>query len=443
MKNELQRHKTSDKIKWIFTVIGFVLVFALIAGICLQLFATDDKYKPSEWFKSTEKAAPETDDGETTAVLHRHKVMSASVSNDEDENAGIELHSSNLCPNCGSVTEAGVFNEGNCSRNSYYYYRCTNEDCGSGLSVEVPNSKNPNKHTGFSYTRDITAATCVAEGSALYTCRGCGATETRSVPATGVHNYSWVITTKPVGDGSGVESYICNGCSNVTQTRTIFALPADPEKEGYHFVGWYTDEALTNAYNSDYIYSDTNLYAKFEINRCTVTFNSDGGTELDSVTVDWNTVITPFVPEKTGYNFIGWAKSDGTKYEGEAIKGDMTLLALWQIKTFTVTFYVNDTLYTTVTVEYGSVLSKVADDVAVYANNIISFANVNGETPAVPANEMLVEGDIVVMAREPSTEEKIANTIKNNKWQIIGGVAGGLVLIVIIVAVCGSKKRKV
>lgn len=51
--NELKRHKKSDKIKWIFTGIAFVLAFVMIAGICMQLFG-NDKIKPSNWFKKTE-----------------------------------------------------------------------------------------------------------------------------------------------------------------------------------------------------------------------------------------------------------------------------------------------------------------------------------------------------------------------------------------------------
>ena len=52
MKNEFQKHKASDKVKWI---IAFTLIFVLLVsmvGVILQAFT---KYKPSEWFEKTEQ----------------------------------------------------------------------------------------------------------------------------------------------------------------------------------------------------------------------------------------------------------------------------------------------------------------------------------------------------------------------------------------------------
>ena len=64
--NELKRHKKSDKIKWIITGVFIVLLSVMVAGLCMQLFAKDDKYKPSEWFKKpeTEQTQPKPDTDE-------------------------------------------------------------------------------------------------------------------------------------------------------------------------------------------------------------------------------------------------------------------------------------------------------------------------------------------------------------------------------------------
>ena len=66
MKNELQRHKNSDKIKWALTCAGFALVLVMIAGLCLQIFGKG-KTKPSEWFNKSETEQTDTlpDDGNT------------------------------------------------------------------------------------------------------------------------------------------------------------------------------------------------------------------------------------------------------------------------------------------------------------------------------------------------------------------------------------------
>lgn len=51
--NDFYRHKRSDKIKWVFTGIAFVLVFVMLAGVIMQIFGKG-KVKPSEWFKKSE-----------------------------------------------------------------------------------------------------------------------------------------------------------------------------------------------------------------------------------------------------------------------------------------------------------------------------------------------------------------------------------------------------
>ena len=61
--SELNRHKKSDKVKWVITGISFVLVFALLIGLFLQIFGKG-KMKPSEWFNNqTEEVQPEGEGG--------------------------------------------------------------------------------------------------------------------------------------------------------------------------------------------------------------------------------------------------------------------------------------------------------------------------------------------------------------------------------------------
>ena len=69
--NELRRHKKSDKIKWIITSIAFVLVFAFLVGLCMQLFAKDEKLKPENWFKKPEQTRPEDVDKTEKALNKR------------------------------------------------------------------------------------------------------------------------------------------------------------------------------------------------------------------------------------------------------------------------------------------------------------------------------------------------------------------------------------
>lgn len=81
MKNELRRHKKSDRIKWGLTAAAFVLVAVLLVGLCLQVFG-HGKAQPSEWFKkqdNTEQTTPETDDAKIESPITSRVRMAANT----------------------------------------------------------------------------------------------------------------------------------------------------------------------------------------------------------------------------------------------------------------------------------------------------------------------------------------------------------------------------
>ncbi|MGI6728740.1 MAG: InlB B-repeat-containing protein [Bacilli bacterium] len=52
---------------------------------------------------------------------------------------------------------------------------------------------------------------------------------------------------------------------------------------------------------------DVTLYAKWEINQYTISFESDGGVEVASITQEYGTnVVPPQNPERVGFTFAGW-----------------------------------------------------------------------------------------------------------------------------------------
>jgi len=67
-----------------------------------------------------------------------------------------------------------------------------------------------------------------------------------------------------------------------------------------------------------------------EVKMHTVTFNSDGGSEVEAVSVvDGNTVSEPKAPTRSGYKFVGWYNGN-TKFDFTAgITSDITLTAKW------------------------------------------------------------------------------------------------------------------
>ena len=70
---------------------------------------------------------------------------------------------------------------------------------------------------------------------------------------------------------------------------------------------------------------------KEEINYYTVTFDSNGGTNIDSVVIKENDVIIePSSPEKEGYTFEYW-ELDGKQYDfNTKVTSEITLIAKWQ-----------------------------------------------------------------------------------------------------------------
>lgn len=109
--------------------------------------------------------------------------------------------------------------------------------------------------------------------------------------------------------------------------------PADPEKEGFTFLGWFADD-LEFDFDTP-ITGNVTLTAHWEaivvLEDFTVTFNADNGSALVTVTVtEGDKVEEPADPEKEGYTFLGWYLN-GTKFDFDtAITADIELIAQWE-----------------------------------------------------------------------------------------------------------------
>ena len=84
--------------------------------------------------------------------------------------------------------------------------------------------------------------------------------------------------------------------------------PDDPTREGHFFLGWYQDPACTQRWDfDDWVTGDMTLYAGWRILYYTIYFDTAGGSDIGHITQDYGTAITaPAAPTKTGYTFIGW-----------------------------------------------------------------------------------------------------------------------------------------
>lgn len=231
----------------------------------------------------------------------------------------------------------------------------------------------------------------------------------------------------------------------ITYAQITQPLPPAPQKEGYTFTGWYYGTEAEHGdnctkYIGETVTSDINLHAHFNINRYTVTFISDGAEEIQAQVVDWNTVLTPPTPEKTGYNFKGWFLSDGTEYNGQAIKQDTTLTARWEIKTFTVTFYVDGAVYATKTVEYGTTFAELAEAQLFLRMSAVSVVTEDGEQSFEDMANTPIASDYSVISRKLTLNESALKVLQKYPWIIFAG-GGVLAVIVGIISVVIYSKQ--
>ncbi len=136
--------------------------------------------------------------------------------------------------------------------------------------------------------------------------------------------------------------------------NTEVKAPADPTKTGYSFKGW--EPVVPTTIPAE----NLTVTAQWQINQYTITFNTDGGSEIAPITQDYNTTVNaPADPTKTGYTFTGWDKEIPTTIPAE----DVTITAQWQINQYTLTFNTNGgSEIAPVTQDYGTAVT-VADPV--------------------------------------------------------------------------------
>jgi uncharacterized repeat protein (TIGR02543 family) len=120
--------------------------------------------------------------------------------------------------------------------------------------------------------------------------------------------------------------------------------PTDPIREGYTFSGW--DPNIPNTMPAH----DLELTALWEINQYTLTFDSDGGSHVSSITENYQTpLIPPDDPVKEDYTFVGWFENpDRTSpYTFDLMPAfNQTLYALWQPASMSPMVFVGDAEHT-------------------------------------------------------------------------------------------------
>ena len=113
----------------------------------------------------------------------------------------------------------------------------------------------------------------------------------------------------------------------------VFSSPS-PAKKGYHFLGWFSSDGTEFKKGDSLPLGGLTLTAKWERNTFRVSFESNGGSHVNSITVNEGDPFNyPQAPWRDGYRFVRWTDEDGnTVSSGTVIRSSMTLYAVWEVK---------------------------------------------------------------------------------------------------------------
>ena len=183
-----------------------------------------------------------------------------------------------------------------------------------------------------------------------------------------VASYKTILVRIEIDVNGGVGG---SGSQTVQKGKTV-TLEA-PTKEGHLFTGWKDEKGNSYPAGADgkvniTVTEDMTLTAewkKLPSALVRIEIDANGGVGgSGSQTVQKGTTVTLEAPTKEGHLFTGWKDEKGNSYPAGAdgkvnitVTEDMTLTAVWEARTFTVTYVLPDGKTRTETVAYGQKLT--------------------------------------------------------------------------------------
>ena len=181
---------------------------------------------------------------------------------------------------------------------------------------------------------------------------------------------------------------------------TEITAPDKPTRKGYTFKGW--DKEIPETMPAENI----TVKAQWEINQYTIAFDTNGGSEIAPITQDYGTEITaPDNPTRKGYTFKGWDKEIPKTMPAENI----TVKAQWEINQYTITFDTNGgSEIAPITQDYGTEITAPDNP----TRKGYTFKGWDKEIPKTMPAE-----NITITARWKDTEKPTGEIIiGTNKW---------------------------
>lgn len=155
----------------------------------------------------------------------------------------------------------------------------------------------------------------------------------------------------------------------------------EPSKEGHTFSGWDSVPSTMPA-------NDVDVNGTFTVNQYTLNFILDGAA-YTSLTGDYGAEVPAIeTPSREGYTFSGWDSAVPTTFPAESITFNGTL----DINVHTVTYFVDGTVYSAVTYEFGETIVPIAEP----SREGYTFSGW-GEIPVkMPDNDVDVNGTFTI-----------------------------------------------
>jgi len=150
----------------------------------------------------------------------------------------------------------------------------------------------------------------------------------------------------------------------------VISAKTEPTKEGYTFSGWGTIPSVMPAHNVE-------VRGTFSINTYSLTYKVDGE-DYYTARCEYNSAVEVLpAPSKEGYTFSGWSE-----IPSKMPAYDLIITGSFSINSYILSYKIDGALYSSLTVEYNTVITPIAEPEPRVGYTFTGWVNVPERMPA-------------------------------------------------------------